>query len=90
MSVYTRPRRNSSRADRPFNPGSRHRANFARAAVFAEFGRAAFAIDQNDFQDREPYKRAAEHRPLGPGELVRLAEFERLGISPRTAERDRQ
>ncbi len=84
MSLYTRPPRNSSRADRPFHPGQRHRANFARGAVFEEFGRAAFAIDQNDFQDHEPHKRATEHRPLGPGERARLDELARLGIAPRS------
>jgi len=56
MSVYTRTPRNSSRTDKPFNPGRRYRANFARAAVFAEFGRAAFAFDQGDFSDREPWE----------------------------------
>ncbi len=54
MSVYTRTPRNSSRADRPYNPGRRHRANFARGMVFSEFGHAAFAIDQGDFVDRLP------------------------------------
>ncbi len=34
----------------------RVRANFARAAVFAEFGRAAFALDQGDFEDRQPWQ----------------------------------
>ena len=34
----------------------RVRASFARAAVFAEFGRAAFAFDQGDFSDREPWE----------------------------------
>ncbi len=28
----------------------------ARAAVFAEFGRHAFAIDQGDFIDRKPWE----------------------------------
>ena len=56
MSVYTRTPRNSSRADRPYNPGRRHRANFARGAVFAEFGHNAFAIDQGDFEDRKPWQ----------------------------------
>ncbi len=32
-----------------------HRADFARAAVFEEFGRNAFAIDQGDFEDRKPW-----------------------------------
>jgi len=34
----------------------RVRASFARAAVFAEFGRAAFGIDQGDFEDRQPWE----------------------------------
>ncbi len=33
----------------------RQRADFARAAVFAEFGRNAFAIDQGDFEDKKPW-----------------------------------
>ena len=33
----------------------RHRADFARAAVFAEFGRNAFAVDQGDFEDKKPW-----------------------------------
>ena len=33
-----------------------------------------------------PRKLACGHRTLGPGELARLAEFARLGISPRSAE----
>ena len=43
-----------------FNPPNRkkqehpHRADFARAVVFAEFGRHAFAIDQGDFEDKKP------------------------------------
>ena len=44
------------RTDKPYNPGQRHNANFARGAVFAEFGRAAFAIDQGDFEDRKPWQ----------------------------------
>ena len=56
MTHTTFPTRNSSRTGKPFNPGQRHRANFARAAVFAEFGRAAFALDQADFVDRQPWE----------------------------------
>ena len=40
----------------PTRSDCRFRANFARAAVFAEFGRNAFAIDQDDFQDRKPWE----------------------------------
>ena len=54
MSITTPTARNSSRA-RPFNPGRRHRANFARGVVFAEFGyRHGRAIDYADFVDRRP------------------------------------
>ena len=54
MSLTTSPARFSSRADRPSKSDRRHRANFARAAVFAEFGRAAFSLNQADFVDRLP------------------------------------
>ncbi len=55
MNLYTFPRAHSSRADRPFNPGRRHRAEFARQAVFAAFGsRYGKALDQADFVDRAP------------------------------------
>ena len=54
MSNTITPPCNSSRTGRPFNPGRRHRADFARAAVFACFGRHAFALDQVDFIDRLP------------------------------------
>ena len=49
-----RPRR-LGRTDKPFNPGQRHRADFARAAVYAEFGyRHGRALDYADFIDRSP------------------------------------
>ena len=38
------------------SPDRRHRADFARAAVFAEFGRNALAIDQGDFEDKKPWQ----------------------------------
>ncbi len=56
MTHTTFPTRNSSRTGKPFNPGQRHRANFARAAVFADFSRAAFALDRGDFEDRKPWE----------------------------------
>ena len=56
MTHTTFPTHNSSRTGKPFNPGRRHRANFARAAVFAEFGAHAWSIDQGDFQDRKPWQ----------------------------------
>ena len=46
MQKHT-PLSNSTRTNR------RHRANFARAAVFAEFGRHARALDWDDFADRK-------------------------------------
>ena len=55
MFITTAPSRRPARTDRPFNPGRRHRANFARGAVFAEFGyRHGRAIDFADFVDRRP------------------------------------
>ena len=55
MSITIFPRAHSSRADRLFNPGRRHRADFARQAVFAEFrARDAKAILDIDFIDRAP------------------------------------
>ncbi len=55
MSMYTSPPRNSSRTDRPYNPGRRHRADFARQATIDAFGwRFARALDQADFIDRKP------------------------------------
>ncbi len=55
MTYTTPPTRRSSRADRPFNPGRRHRANFARQATIDAFGwRFAKALDEADFVDRAP------------------------------------
>ncbi len=55
MTYTTLPARRSSRADRPFNPGRRHRADFARQATIAAFGwHFARALDQADFIDRSP------------------------------------
>ncbi len=57
MSITTSPARNSSRADRPYNPGQRHhRADFARAATISAFGRNAWALDHADFVDRKPWE----------------------------------
>ena len=40
---------------RPFNPGRRHRADFARQATIDAFGwHFARALDQADFIDRAP------------------------------------
>ncbi len=54
--TYTTPRaRAASRTDRPFNPGRRHRADFARQATVDAFGwHFARALDQADFIDRRP------------------------------------
>ena len=57
MSNTTIPARAASCASKSSNPDRRHRADFARATVFAEFGRHAFAIDQGDFVDRKPAER---------------------------------
>ena len=55
MISNTSPARNSSRADRPFNPDRRVRANFARQATIDAFGwRFAKALDQGEFTDRLP------------------------------------
>ncbi len=56
MSITTPTARNSSRADRPYNPGQRHRANFARAATISAFGHHAWALDHADFVDRKPWE----------------------------------
>ena len=54
MLSTTSPARRPRRARNPHN-GHRHLNNFARQAVFAEFGkRHAKAIDQIDFIDRRP------------------------------------
>jgi len=54
MPYITPPARRSSRARNPHN-GRRHRADFARQAVIAEFGwHFARALDQADFIDRSP------------------------------------
>ena len=54
MFVTTLNARRLGRTSHPSNPDRRHRADFARAAVFAEFGRHAWALDQADFKDRKP------------------------------------
>ncbi len=55
MSNTITPPRNSSRTGRPFTPGRRHRANYARQATIDAFGwRFARALDQADFVDRLP------------------------------------
>lgn len=54
MTLYITPPRNASRANSPSNPNRRHRADFARQAVIAAFGRHAWALDQADFVDRHP------------------------------------
>ena len=60
MNMYTRTPHNSSRADRPFNPGRRHRANFAREMTLAQFRpRDGRALLQADFIDRQPWETPA-------------------------------
>ena len=54
MFVYTQ---SSARATRPaaYTSCPQHRTDLARAAVYTEFGaRDARALDQGDFQDRQP------------------------------------
>ncbi len=53
MSITTIPARAASHR-RSSNSDRRHRAEFARAAVFAEFGGHGRALDQVDFIDRHP------------------------------------
>ncbi len=51
--TYTTPRTRAASRRRPFNPGRRHRADFARQATIAAFGwRFAKALDQAGFVDR--------------------------------------
>ncbi len=53
--TYTTPRARAASRRRPFNPGRRHRADFARQATIDAFGwRFARALDQADFIDRAP------------------------------------
>ncbi len=54
MTSYTTTTFSSSPTSKPSTAARRVRANFARSAVFAEFGRAAFATDQANFVDRLP------------------------------------
>ena len=55
MSITTPPARRSSRTGKPFNPGRRHRTDFARQATIDAFGwHFARALDQADFIDRPP------------------------------------
>ncbi len=54
MFITTPDARRLGRAKRPSDPSRRHRLDFARAAVFAEFGRHARSLDQGDFLDRRP------------------------------------
>ena len=55
MSLTTSGPRRSRRSDRPFNPGRRHRTDFARQATIDAFGwHFARALDQADFVDRLP------------------------------------
>lgn len=55
MSNTITPPHISSRTGRPYNPGRRRRANFARGVMFAEFGyRQGRAIDYANFVDRRP------------------------------------
>ena len=55
MTYTTSPARRPGRINPSFNPGRRHHADFARAAVIVEFGwHHAKALDQGNFIDRLP------------------------------------
>ena len=55
MSSYSLGPKISSRTGKPFNPGRRHRADFARQTTIDAFGwRFARMLDQADFVDRAP------------------------------------
>lgn len=55
MTYTTSPARRLGRTNPPFNPGPRHRADFARQATIDAFGwHFARALDQVDFVDRAP------------------------------------
>ena len=55
MSIITPRARRLGRANKPFSPVRARLADFARAAVFAEFGyRHGKAIDCANFLDRRP------------------------------------
>ena len=55
MFPTTPSARRARRSNPPFNPGRRHRATFARQAVFDAFGGYhARALDQANFVDRQP------------------------------------
>ncbi len=56
MPYITARCRFSSRTNPTPNPDRRHCADFARAAVFAEFGHHGWALDQADFEDRKPWR----------------------------------
>ncbi len=56
MPYITARCRFSSRTNPTPNPDRRHCADFARAAVFAEFGHHARSLDQADFEDRKPWQ----------------------------------
>ncbi len=58
MSNTTPDARRLGRTDKPFSSVQHRSAGFARAAVFAEFGRNAWAIDEIDFVDRLPNQAA--------------------------------
>ena len=54
MSITTPNARRLGHTNQPSSPDRRHRADFARAAAFGEFGRHARALDQANFVDRQP------------------------------------
>ena len=52
----------------PIHPNRRVRSSFARAAVHLAFGRHAWALDQGDFSDREPWQMPARAPEAGLAE----------------------
>lgn len=55
MTFYTIAVSTASRVYPTFDPGRRHRADFARQATIDAFGwRHARTLDQGDFIDRKP------------------------------------
>ena len=92
MSNTTPDARRLGHTYRPFNPGRRHRANFAQQAEFLEFDyRYAPVDDQPGNFDATALpilaahyfgrarKRAGRNRPPGPGEAARAYKLRKRG-----------
>ena len=68
MIINTPDARRLGHADHPSNPDCRVRASFARAATIAAFGRHAWALDHDDFRDRQPWQIPARAPEAGLAE----------------------